>query len=137
MSASYDPTLIATSILSYARARFRDVGGLSGTTVTKPLLQDEEYSGFIARLGEREGLAQAAESLAASFAQKVQSFAEAGGVDISWPRRPDFYLALAKSIRIHGVDMGSSAYVVHAGSPSLPQYGVDGRLFLSPRRSLN
>lgn len=115
MAATYDPTLIATDIVSFARLKFRDVGGLSGTTVTLPLLQDEEYQGLIARLGEREGLAQAAESLAASFAQKVASYAQAGGIDVTWPKRPDFYLELAKSIRINGISGASAS--LYAGRP--------------------
>lgn len=131
MAATYDSTAIATSIISFARARFRDVGGLSGTTVTKPLLLDEEYQGFIDRLGTQEGLAIAAESLAASYAQKIQSYGEAGGIDIVWPKRPEFYLQLRDSIRKYGVDGGVTGSL-YAGAPALPTPLTDDRLKLDP-----
>jgi hypothetical protein len=131
MSASYYADEIATELVSYARSRFRDVGGLRGSTVTKPLLQDEEYQGFIDRLGAREGLAQAAEALAATFAQKVNQYAQAGGVDVAWPNRPDFYLELRDSIRAYGVgDVGTGQLV--ANSPVTPTPRNDLRLILHP-----
>lgn len=126
MPATYDPALIATNILHYARAQFRDVGGLQGTTVTLPLLQDEEYSGFVARFGEVEGLAKLAESLAANFAQKVSKYAQAGGIDVAWPNRPDFYLKLALNIRTYGVGDGASG--LYAGRPVTPTPANDERL---------
>jgi hypothetical protein len=128
MAATYDATTIATDIISYARARFRDVGGLSGTTVTKPLLSDEEYQGFIDRMGEQEGLAQAALALAASFAQKVKEFAQAGGIDVAWPDRPGFYTDLADDIRRRGIDMVSAT--LYAYAPDTPSLITDERLEL-------
>lgn len=130
MSATYDAEEIATDIISYARARFRDVGRLSGTTVGAPLLQDEEYQGFVTLLGAREGLAQLAETLAASFAQKVQRYAESGGIAVQWPARPDFYLELAASIRTNGVGAleDGGTYGLYGGAPALPDYDTDARL---------
>jgi hypothetical protein len=129
MAATYDATAIATDIISYARMRFHDVGRLSGTTVGAPLLLDEEYQGLITKLGAQEGLAQAAESLAASFAQKVQHYAESGGISIQWPSRPDFYAKLATSIRMHGVG-GTSYGNAEAGNTDLPTPLNDPRLAL-------
>lgn len=129
MSAFYDPTS-TTSLISYARNRFRDVGGLSGTTVTKPLLLDEEYQMFVTRCGDREGLAQAAEALAATFAQKVKEYSESGGIDVIWPDRPKFYLDLAASIRTYGIDMSNGG--VRAWAPVTPTPCNDRRLVLEP-----
>jgi hypothetical protein len=129
MAATYDASSISTNIVSYARARFRDVGGLSGTVVGKPLMLDEEYQGFVSRLGNAEGLAQAAEALAAGFAQKVQQFSESGGVDVVWPRRAEFYLELARNIRLYGVDMTNGA-LVGAYAPTTPIIETDERLML-------
>lgn len=101
MSANYDQTL--PTRLSQARFLFRDVGGLIAGVVTIPLLQDEEYLGAMATWGENEGLAKCAESLAASFAQKVRHFSQGGGISVDWPDRSTFYLDLAKSIRLNGI----------------------------------
>lgn len=140
MSATYDATAIATDIISYARARFRDVGGLSGTTVTLPLLQDEEYQGFITRCGTQEGLAQAALSLAADFAQKVQRYSRAGGTSVDWPSRPKFYQDLALDLRTWGLT-GQSGSGTAAFAPVTPSpcnddrlQMLDGRLKIYPNR---
>lgn len=131
MAATYNPEALATDILSYARARFRDVGGYADGIVGRPLLQDEEYYGFIERLGDREGLAQAAEALAAQYAQRVQRYGEAGGIDVTWPRRPEFYLSLAENIRRYGVDNRDGSSQVRASAPPLPTYRTDQRLALN------
>ena len=130
MTATYDATTIGTNLISYARSRFRDVAGLVGTTVTKPLMFDEEYQGLVDRLGAREGLAQAAEALAANYAQRINHFAQSGDVDVTWPNRPDFYLKLAQNIRTYGVEM--SAGGVYAGRPITPSPLNDKRLLLEP-----
>lgn len=127
MAAIYDVTLIASDLKTFARAKFRDVGGLVGTTVTLPLLLDEEYQGFIARLGPNEGLAQLAESLAANYAQKIDEYAEAGGISVAWPDRPEFYLELAASIRKNGIDGGAGGQIV-SGVPLTPNSSTDCRL---------
>src|ERR1017187_6729966 len=124
MSATYDPTDISTNIVHYARLRFHD------TNVAVPLLQDEEYQGLVTRLGNREGLAQAAESLAATFAQKVQTFQQAGVFSTSWPVRPEWYMKLADNIRNFGVDYTSFADL-RAGAPCAPSFLRDERLVLS------
>ena len=136
MIATYSASNIATNLISYARSRFRDVGGLEGNTVTLPLLFDEEYQGFIDRLGAREGLAQAAESLASTFAQKVIHFSETGGDSVNWPNRPDFYLKLRDSIRTYGVGgfgaSGDIASQLIGKSPKTPTPRTDLRLALQP-----
>jgi hypothetical protein len=130
MAATYDSSLIATNIIYFARARLFDFAGLSGTIVTKPLFQDEVYQGFIDRLGDREGLAQCSEALGAVFAQKVQKYAESGGIDIMWPARPQIYFDVAKSIRINGVDMVNAS--LYAGQPITSTPCNDARLRLEP-----
>ena len=129
MAATFDPTAIATDIISYARARFRDVAGLDGTTVTRPLFTDEEYQGFIDRAGnEAEGLAQAALAMAAVFNLKVQSYGQAQGESVTWPRRAEFYERLAADFRVWGV--AGNNRNLRAGSPALPTCETDDRLAL-------
>lgn len=130
MSATYDPALIATSTRDYARLRFRDIGGLSGTTVTKPFLSDEEYDGLIALSGVQEGLVQIALAIAAIFNQKVQQYREAGGIDVVWPQRAQFYERQAADIRTYGLNGGSTS--LRAGAPVTPTPLNDERLRLEP-----
>lgn len=132
MPATYNPSAIATDLISYARTRFHDVAQLEGDgpgyTVGRPLLLDEEYQGFIDRCGAQEGLAQASEALGAQYAQKVAKYAQAGGIAIEWPKRPEFYAALANTIRKFGIDSSSNG--IYGWSCPAPTPENDERLAL-------
>jgi hypothetical protein len=132
MAATYDETLIATSLRDRLRLRFRDIGGLSGTTVTKPLLNDEAYDGLLDAYSAnpREGAAQIALTLAAVFAQRVQSYAKSGDIDVVWPKRPEFYERQALDLRKYGVE-DTGAGGSYAGVPDLPSYTDDERIELA------
>lgn len=133
MAATYDSSALDSSTRDYLRLRLRDIGGLSGTTVTKPLLGDEEYNGLLARHegNAREGAAQCALAIAAVFAQRVQSYARAGGIDVVWPKRVEFYERAALDFRRYGVTGGANAGGSYAGAPETPDYADDERLVLA------
>jgi hypothetical protein len=102
MAATYDQGLPTAK----DRARFA-VADLD--VPDNALRQDENYYAVLALAGdERLGIALMAESLAAEFAQRVDSFSESGGISVRWSERVKTWLALAKTIRdAWAVDVGA------------------------------
>ena len=135
MAATYDESLLATSLRDRLRLRLRDYEALTGTTVGEPLLNDEAYDGLLTFYAAnlREGAAQIALAIAGIFAQRVQQFARAGGISVVWPKQVEFYERAALDFRKYGVVGASVSGASYAGAPSLPAYADDERLILADR----
>jgi hypothetical protein len=101
MAASYNPALID----ALDRVR-RIVGDID---MAMPLMQDEEYNAIlVAYPNEADAAATVLENLAAQYANRPQSIAEAGGMSVVWGDRAKTWLALALRLRqLRATDSGS------------------------------
>jgi hypothetical protein len=81
-----------SSALDYARWRLDD------TREDAPFLQDETYTALFERFGVREGMAQAAGTIAVILSKKITSFGESAGIRFS-KRNLDYYESLPDIIR--------------------------------------
>ena len=87
--------------LDFARFRMDDIDPqvtVDETSSPSPFLWDVTYLALINAFGLREGMAQAAETIATKISKNVTSFAEAGGIRFSL-RNVAYYEQLADIIR--------------------------------------
>ncbi len=65
---------------------------LADTSDTAPLCPDQTYDALLAVYADWEAAAQAATFIAGTFAQKIVSFGESGGINVGWMAgRVQFY----------------------------------------------
>lgn len=132
MTASFD--------IALASAKDRIRFAVADTDVPDGALrQDEQYVAVLSLAGSEDlATAQMAESLAAEFAQKPDSYSESGGISVRWSERVKTWLSLASGIRTsltaaaggQGGVSGQMVRVPDGGYPSEygPCHGVPVRV---------
>lgn len=122
MVATFDNTLPTPKDRMRAAVGDRDVPA-------NALRQDEEYEAVWVQQGGDERLATAvvAEGLAAEYAQRVDAFAESGGISVRWGERVKTWLALAAGLReaLAASATGAGAGMVTAVLVRPPEGGWD------------